>query len=217
MTVQTANDLLMGGGGAPAARFDTEGASVTGRIVAISAPYQEREYDRNAPGQGGLRFFPKSGDPIMTFNFDIATTLRDPSIEDDDGTRRVYMDGSRIKKAFREHLRAIGAPGLEVGGTITLTVTHFDTPGDIRSGKNWAVQYTPPSQGAAANAVLGATASPAAPVATPAPAAASSDLDTPLTDAQVTSVKAMSTAGLAPEAIAATLGLSPGQVASALA
>jgi len=213
MTTQTANDLLMGGGGAPSANFKSEGASITGRIVAISEPYLEREYDPNAPGQGKLKTFPKSGDPIMTFNFDVATDLRDPSIDDDDGVRRVYMDGARIKKAFREHLRAIGAPGLEVGGQITLTVTHYDTPGDYRSGKNWRVEYTPPAKGAAANSVLGV-----APAATPASAAQAAPASAAgLTEAQIASVKAMAGAGLAAEAIAATLGLTTEQVASALA
>lgn len=162
----TANDVLMGGGGAPTAKL-AEGITVSGRIVAISEPYQEREYDPNNAGGGAPKYF-KSGDPIMTFNVDVDTGMRDPSIEDDDGIRRIYMDGARIKKAVRDGVRASGAPGLAVGGTLTVTCTHYDTPGDVRSGKNYSVQYAP---GAAANNVLmGQQATPPpAPVQAPQP------------------------------------------------
>lgn len=150
MTTQTANSVLMGGGGAPSAKFTAPGDTITGRIVAISDPYQEREYSPNDPGNGAPRFF-KNGNPIMTFSMDLATTLRDPSIEDDDGTRRVYMDGARIKKAVREAVRTAGADGLAVGATLSITYTHDDVQGDHRSGKNYQVTYQP---GSASNNVL---------------------------------------------------------------
>lgn len=163
----SANDVLMGGGGAPAFKFDQPGATITGRIAAISTPYQEREYDPTNPGGGAPKFYPKSGDPIMTFSLDVVTALRDPSIEDDDGTRRVYMDGKRIKDAVRAGVRAAGAPGLEVGGQLTVQYVRDDVPGDHRSGKNYAVQYVAPV--AKANDVLmGAPA--AAPATQPVPA-----------------------------------------------
>lgn len=146
---QTANDVLMGGGGAPTAKI-TEGVTLAGRILSISEPYQEREYDPNNPGNGAPKFF-KSGTPIMSFWVDVATQLRDPSIEDDDGTRRIYMDGARIKKAVRAGVQAAGATGLNVGGTLSVTCTHYDVPGDMRSGKNYAVTYQP---GSPANNVL---------------------------------------------------------------
>lgn len=149
MTTPTANSVLMGGGGAPSAKL-TEGVTLSGRIVAISDPYQEREYSPSDPGNGAPKFF-KNGNPIMTFNLDLATTDRDASIEDDDGTRRLYMDGSRIKKAVRAAVQASGAPGLAVGGTLSITCTHYDTPGDVRSGKNYTATY---AAGSAANTVL---------------------------------------------------------------
>lgn len=166
-TPTSANDILMGGGGAPGFKFDQPGASIAGRIVAISQPYQEREYDPTNPGGGAPKFFPKSGDPIMTFNVDVETTLRDPSIEDDDGVRRVYMDGKRIKDAVRTGVRAAMAPGLEVGGILSMQYVSDDVPGDHRSGKNYAVAYQAPA--AKANDVLmGAPAAPA-PAATFSP------------------------------------------------
>lgn len=148
-TTPTADSVLMGGGGAPAGKVDI-GQPIHGRITQISAPYQEREYSKENPGQGELKFF-KNGNPILTFYVDLATDLRDPAIEDDDGTRRVYMDGSRIKKAVRAAVQAAGAQGLTVGSYLAITCTHYDEPNDRRSGKNYQVQYTP---GAPANSVL---------------------------------------------------------------
>lgn len=173
------NKVLMGGSGAPRARFENHGDTVTGRILAISEPYQEREYDQNNPGGGAPKFFPKSGDPIMTFNLDLATDMRDPAIENDDGTRRVYMDGARIKKAVAMAVRSAGQSGLAVGGHLSITYTGDQTPGDKRSGKIYAVQYT---AAAPANSVLmGEQAPPpvpqpaAAAQATPTPPAADAD------------------------------------------
>lgn len=166
--MSNANDILFGSG-VPSAKL-TEGITVAGRIVAISEPYQEREYDRDNPGGGKPKTFP-SGDPIMTFNLDLDTGLRDPQISEDDGIRRVYMDGQRIKKAVRDAVRASGARGLSVGGHLSITCTHYDTPGDVRSGKNYTCTYT---AGAAANNILmgqGPVGQPEVPHA-PAPAAA---------------------------------------------
>ena len=164
-----ANSILFGSG-VPSARL-TEGITVAGRIVAISEPYQEREYDRDNPGGGKPKTFP-SGDPIMTFHLDLDTGLRDPQIDDDDGIRRVYMDGQRVKKAVRDAVRNSGARGLSVGGQLSLTCTHYDTPGDVRSGKIYQCTYT---AGAAANNVLmGQQEPPTAPAPAPqqyAPAA----------------------------------------------
>lgn len=145
------NSILMGGGGAPAFKFSQPGDEVSGRIVHISEPYQEREYDPANPGGGAPKFFPKSGKPIMTFNLDLATNLRDPSIEDDDGTRRIYMDGARIKNAVRDAIRAAGASSLAVGATLTIRYDSDKVPGDRRSGKNYKVTYVP---GSAADNVL---------------------------------------------------------------
>ena len=161
-----ANDVLMGGSSQPTAKFKNHGDTYAGRILAISEPYQEREYDPTNPGGGAPKFYPKSGDPIMTFNIDIATTLRDPAIEDDDGTRRVYMDGKRIKDAVRDAVRAAGASGLAVGGTLSIAYVGDVTTGDQRSGKRYEVSYVAP-----ANNVLMGQAPQVAPVQQYAPPA----------------------------------------------
>lgn len=149
-----ANDILMGGGGAPTARFDigNPGITVGGPIVAKPRAHQEREFDRNNPGKGPLKFFP-SGDPIMGLTVDVQTNLRDPSISEDSGVRRIYIEGKRLKEAVRNAVRNAGAPGLEVAGELHVTYTgrEADEHGQITdlSPKLWSVRYVP-----AASAVL---------------------------------------------------------------
>ncbi|NMF29615.1 hypothetical protein [Cellulosimicrobium aquatile] len=172
-TTPNANDVLMGGGGAPTAKFANPGDSIRGRIVAPPQAYQERDYVKDKPGGGDLKFYP-SGDPIMSVYVDVQTDLHDPSIEDDDGTRRVYIEGRYLKADVRNAVRAAGASGLEVGGTLELTFTHREDPDDKRSRKFWQAKYVPAGNAALmsntpAQTNAPATAAPAA--ANPAPAA----------------------------------------------
>jgi hypothetical protein len=174
MSQPSANDVLMGGGGAPSAKFEDPGTTWEGRIVSPPQSHQVRTYDPKNPGGGDPKFYP-SGDPIMGITVDIATSVRDNTIEDDDGVRRVYLDGRYVKDAVRDAVRTAGASGLEVGGHLKITFTHREDPADKRSRKFWDVTYTP-----AGNAALmgeqtaqqpTSTAQIPAPAATPASAA----------------------------------------------
>lgn len=164
-----ANALLMGnGGGGPTWKFENEGVRKVGTITEPPTARQEREYDPNNPGGGALKFFP-SGDPIMGILVTVQTDER--TSPEDDGKRTFYIEGKRLKDAVRTAVRAAGAPGLEVGGKLDVTLTHYDTPGDRRSGRNWKVVYTPAGNAA----LMGDHPDPAptqAPAATPAPAPA---------------------------------------------
>lgn len=144
MTQQTydANAILMGGGGAPTWKFPEPGTHKRGTITGPPEARQEREYDPNNPGGGNPKFFP-SGDPIMGVIVEVQTDERDPSKEGDDGRRTFYIEGKRLKDAVKAGVRAAGARGLEVGGALDVKLTHYDTPGDRRSGCNWQVVYTP--------------------------------------------------------------------------
>ncbi|MBO9556744.1 hypothetical protein, partial [Cellulomonas sp.] len=182
-TTPNANDILMGGGGAPTAKFLHPGDTLVGRVAAPPQAYQEREYVKDKPGGGDPKTYP-SGDPIMAVYVDLATDLRDPSIEDDDGTRRFYIEGRYLKADVRDAIRAAGAPGLEVGGTLTVTFTHREDPDDKRSRKFWRITYspagnaalmaadTPPSQAAPQQVAQPAPVQQAAPVQPAAPAVA---------------------------------------------
>lgn len=162
------NSILMGTK-VPQATFKQPGDAAEGIIVSISEPYQEREYDPSNPGNGPLKFF-KSGTPIMSFYVDIQTRNRDASIDGDDGIRRIYMDGARIKKAVRSAVVASGAKGLDEGGYLSLTYAADEQPGDHRSGKIWQVAYTPGNP--ASTVLMGEQPAPQqyAAAAAPAPA-----------------------------------------------
>lgn len=169
MTQQTydANQVLMGGGGPKGWSFADPGTTRTGTIAEPPKAVQERDYDPNNPGGGNPKVFP-SGDPIMGIHVVVATNERDASIDGDDGRRTFYIEGRYLKEAVREGVRNAGAPGLEVGGQITVTFTHREDPADKRSRKFWQVQYVP-----AANATLMADpAQQQAPQDPPAPQAA---------------------------------------------
>lgn len=185
-----ANQVLMGGGGGAAWKFDEPGTTRTGTIAAPPVARQEREYDPNNPGGGDLKFFP-SGDPIMGIVVEVDTAERDPSNTEDQGRRTFYVEGRYIKEAVRGAVRAAGASGLEVGGQITVTFTHRDDPMDKRSRKYWDVKYVPAGNAA----LMGAGQPQAAPPAAPAPQA-------PAAPAQE-SAQAAAPAGPDPAALAA--------------
>lgn len=165
-----ANDVLMGGSGSPAWKFDEPGTTREGVVASPPQAKQEREYDPNNPGGGALKVFP-SGDPIMGVVVEVQTNERDPSNAEDDGKRTFYIEGRYIKEAVRNAVRTSGARGLEVGGTLRVTFTHREDPMDKRSRKFWTVTYTPAGNAALMTDTATAPAQTAPPVATP-PAAA---------------------------------------------
>lgn len=176
-----ANDILMGGGGAPTAKFETPGTTIGGRIVGPPKAFQEREYNRvTKRSDGPPKTFP-SGDPIMGITVDVQTVGLPKVDADDTGVRRIYIQGKRLKDAVRDGIRAAGAPGLEVGGELHVTYTHDGEPAGpgVSPPKEYTVRYVPASAGAA-NAALGVApaanewtqpAQPTAPATPPAPAA----------------------------------------------
>lgn len=160
MTV-TANDLLMGSG-AKSASFLEIGATITGRISMEPKTAQQTDPKDNSP-----KTFP-NGDPMMQVIVTLQTSQRDPAVEDDDGIRTVYVK-SNMLKAIREAVKAAGAKGLEVGGTLTVTYVADGekTNKAFNPPKFYTAVYKPPSGEAANNLLMGAPA--AAPVAAPVP------------------------------------------------
>jgi len=198
MTQQTynANDVLMGGGGAPTAKFPEPGDTLDGTIVAPPQVYQERDYDPNNPGGGKPKTYP-SGDPIMAVYVDVQTAQRDPSILEDDGVRRFYIEGRYLKGDVRDAIRKTGATGLEVGGRLRVTFTQREDPMDKRSRKYWQVEYTPAGNAA----LMGGDPAPAAPAVstqppTPAPAPAGGP-----SAQDITTAKTLIAAGLTDDVI----------------
>lgn len=166
----SANDFLMGGG-VPSAKFPALGTIVGGRITRVGEPVQQRDFATGSPK------FWDDGSPMMQLPVEVATDLRDPDIDDDDGSRCFYVKG-QMRKAIADAVRSTGSKGLEVGGTLTVTYARdgeaskkgFNPP------KEYEATYVAPVAGsgflgteaaaaAAAPAVTGGTqvASPVAP------------------------------------------------------
>jgi hypothetical protein len=150
------NDILFGSG-VPAAKFEHPGDTVSGRITETKAR-QEVDFKTREP-----KTFP-SGDPIMGIIVTVQTALRDPSIADDDGKRRVFVEGKRMKDALREAVLVHGyGTKLLVGGELTVTFTHLGVAEKgLNAPKEWRVSYTP-STTTAANDALGIGTAAAAP------------------------------------------------------
>lgn len=107
-------DQFLMGGGVPSAKFETVGASVTGTITQRPDVQQRTDFDSGQP-----LFWP-DGKPMLQLKVVLATSQRDPSEPDDDGLRAIYIKGN-MQKAVQQAVRAAGAKGLEVGGTLTVT------------------------------------------------------------------------------------------------
>lgn len=145
MTSMTPEQFFSGVSGAPSFKFTKPGDSVTGKITDLQV-VQQRAY--SPTGLGELKTWP-SGDPMMQLNVTLQTTLRDPVIDDDDGKRRVYIDGRRIREAVKEAFSKVGKDGLDVGGTYTQTFTGYDpdSKNPANPAKVYEVVYAPPAPG----------------------------------------------------------------------
>lgn len=140
------NDLLLGGGGAPAAKFPTIGTTVKGTVLN-SEVTQQIDFATQKP-----KFY-DDGNPAMQVVITIQTDERDPSIEDDDGRRRLFVRG-QMRTAVGEALRAAGAK-LEKGGTIAVQYAEDKPSNKGNPAKQYRAQYQAPSVQAAANDLLG--------------------------------------------------------------
>lgn len=133
-----ARDFLMGQG-VPWAKFERIGDIISGRIVTDPKVSQQTEMGTGKP------LFWDDGNPKMQLLVDVQTDGRDPSLDHDDGTRRLYVKGA-MQYAIRDAVKAAGADEVLRGGTITVQYTH---DGDKRAGfnapKQYTAKYSPPS------------------------------------------------------------------------
>jgi hypothetical protein len=191
-----ADEFLMGGG-VPSAKFPDIGSSVTGVITHIAEPQQQRDFASGTPKTWD------DGSPMMQLPVHLLTEQRDPEIADDEGLRAVYIKGGLIK-SVREAVRAAGAKGLEVGGTLTVTYARdgvakqrgFNPP------KEYDVSYASPGA-AASGDFLGVNGQQTTP-ATASPAASD----------PVTTARSLLAVGTPAEQIAQITGLDPAVVAA---
>lgn len=133
--------LLRGGSGSTYYKFTTLGETVQGSIVDARKT-QQTDYDTNEK----LTF--DNGDPRMQIVVTVQTQFRDPSNPEDKGMRDLYIKGQQPTQALSEAIKAVGADGLDLGGTLVMQFTH-EIP-NVRNGrsgfpsKGFAFAYTPP-------------------------------------------------------------------------
>lgn len=154
------NSWLMAGG-VPAAKFETHGDTLTGTISEAPELRQQTDFDTGAP------LVWDDGQPRMQLVVTLATTLRDPANEEDDGTRRLYVKG-RMQQAVAAAIRKAEAKGLEIGGTLTIAYVGDDEPKrkGMSGAKIYTATYASPAAAFLAQPEPGAPAS-TAPVAVP--------------------------------------------------
>lgn len=183
MTQQPSADEVLMGSGRKAAKFENPGAVVGGKIVSPPQTYQEQEvvWDGSRYVKGDFKTFP-SGDAIYGIHVDVQTQTRES--DDDDGVRRIFVQGKRLKEAVRDAVRATGAHRLEVGGELWVKYTGDGEAANPKATppKLYAAKYTAPSGPASQDEAWGPP--PATQGATPPPmsAPAPQQQDTPLPD-----------------------------------
>lgn len=134
----SADDFLMGGGGAPTAKFPVPQTTVGGRITERPTVEQQRDIST------GDKKFWSDGNPMMQLVVTVQTDERDPQLDEDDGRRRIFVKG-QMKNAIADAVRAAGARGLEVGGTLAVTYSHDGTASQrgFNPPKQYTARYTP--------------------------------------------------------------------------
>lgn len=110
--MDAADELLMGGGGAPAARFPTVGTVVKGIVL-------EKRASQQTDMQTGKPKTFEDGNPMMQLIITIQTEDRDDSLDDDDGKRRVFAKGNMLT-ALRDAVREAKAATLNPGDELAI-------------------------------------------------------------------------------------------------
>jgi len=124
--------------------FPNPGDTVTGIITAVHPPEQQTD-----PATQALAF-DKNGRPKMQVRIDLATDLRDPQIDGDDGSRTLYVRGW-MKGSVGDALRKAGEKEPKVGGKLTVTFTHQEAPSapGLSGVKKFDATYEPPASATA--------------------------------------------------------------------
>lgn len=141
MTIPNAMDVLANAGSAPKAlSWGGVGERSGGRIVSDLRTYQPREYSPS--GLGPLKFY-EDGSPVWAVSVDVQTNEREDS--NDNGIRRMYIEKPRMLAAVRAAYQAVGADGIQKGGTLYVWQTGVE-PATRGAGmaNTYAASYSPP-------------------------------------------------------------------------
>lgn len=122
-------------GGGKAAKFPAIGTTLSGTITAVHPPEPQTDFATKQPIAGKTQV-----------RIELATELRDPDIDFDDGSRTLYIRGW-MTGAIGEALRKAGAKEPQIGGTLSVTYTGDGTPPQpgFNGPKLYSANYTPPT------------------------------------------------------------------------
>lgn len=187
------NDLL-GTRSIPSISFKEAkvGDAFTGTITDLRT-VQVRSYD-----SGDLEFW-DDGKPKLQIEVTLATDYLDPTLDADDGTRRVYLFGQKLAAAKQE-MKAKGLQKLEKGMkfTISFTGTKPSSNKKYNDVKLYGIEIEEATSNAEVDAIL-------AEIADDKPAKKSTGAK--LTAAQLEKAKKLATAGFSAEEIAEAMSV----------
>lgn len=188
------NDLL-GTRSIPSISFKDAkiGDSFTGVITDLRT-VQVRSYDSGEPE------FWDDGKPKLQIEVTLATDYLDPSLDEDDGTRRVYLFGQKLSAAKQE-MKAKGLSKLEKGMGFTISFVG-EKPASNKKYNNvkmYGIEIEPATSNPDVDALLAETTG-AKPVKKGAEGAK-------LTAAQIEKAKKLSVAGFVAEEIAEAMSV----------
>lgn len=188
------NDLL-GTRSIPSLSFKDAkvGDSFTG-IISDLRTVQVRSYDSGEPE------FWDDGKPKLQIEVTLATDYLDPTLDEDDGTRRVYLFGQKLSAAKQE-MKAKGLSKLEKGMKFTISFTG-EKPASNKKYNNvklYGIEIEPATSNPDVDALLVET--------TGAKPAKKATDGAKLTAAQIEKAKKLSAAGFVPEEIAEAMSV----------
>jgi len=192
-----ASDLLVGSS-TPTLSFKDVGVGEGFEGTVISArTVQVRNYEDPTK----LEFW-DDGKPKLQIEVTLQTDYADPTDPDDDGSRRVFLFGQKLRAA-QDEFRKKGLKKLEAGYSFKITLTGTKPSQNKRYNdvKLYAIEINPATSDAAVDALLEAGATP---VAKPAKSGKIAGLDAK----QLKVAETLQSNGFTAEEIAENLGVS---------
>jgi hypothetical protein len=164
MNTPDAMELLLGG--IPTAKFPEVGTTVVGKVLSTEVS-QQTDIE-------GVPLTWDDGKPRLQIVATLQTEDRDPTIEDDDGRRRVFIKG-QMMKAVGDAVRKAGAKEL-LNGRLAVRFKGQEAPSKPgrRGRKIYEAAFEPGSPPGVSALLNGGTAAPEQ--QQPATAGASADL-----------------------------------------
>jgi hypothetical protein len=169
MSSPSAADLINGSSRAKrSASFLSIGDTFEGDLCSPAETVQARDMKT-----GELKTWP-DGNPIWQIVLPVQTTMHRPDIENDDGVRYLYVDGSKKKGSESKHdaiataMKAAGATDFEIGAHVKITyVGDGPKTGTSYPPKRYRAEWRRPASNAANLMGLDSPAQPAAPAEGP--------------------------------------------------